>query len=148
MLFGNLQPLDGKILIDNRELSYRQLREIIFYNSQFSNVFSDNYANNVTLFDSFTIKEEISLPEKHKNKILKSDNCSQLSGGQKQMIKLQRAILSQMPILLMDEPFSAMNSELEIDLTKKLVQLDKTIILVSHNTNPDYLNLFDEVIYL
>ncbi|MGF3066092.1 ATP-binding cassette domain-containing protein [Facklamia sp. P12955] len=90
----------------------------------------------------------MSLPEKHKNKILKSDNCSQLSGGQKQMIKLQRAILSQMPILLMDEPFSAMNSELEIDLTKKLVQLDKTIILVSHNTNPDYLNLFDEVIYL
>lgn len=60
-----------------------------------------------------------------------------LSGGQKQRIGLARALASYPPILLMDEPFGALDPITRSSIRKEFKELDefrkKTIILVTHD---------------
>ncbi len=77
-----------------------------------------------------------------------SKNCNEVSGGEKQIVLIARALLSDKEILVLDEPFSAMNTDLEANLTKELLNSGKTIILVTHNREKEYLDMFDFVIYL
>jgi ABC-type bacteriocin/lantibiotic exporter with double-glycine peptidase domain len=70
---------------------------------------------------------------------------SKLSGGQRQIIALLRAILKNKKIILLDEPTSSLDPETKksvIDLIGNLK--DKTILIVSHDK--DIYKLFDNVI--
>lgn len=62
---------------------------------------------------------------------------SMLSGGQQQRVALARILVSQPRILLLDEPFSALDSHLrfrmEEELRQVIRQFGRTVILVSHN---------------
>jgi len=61
----------------------------------------------------------------------------QLSGGQRQRVGVARALASDPPMLLMDEPFGALDplsrSELQQQFLRMREQLHKTIILVTHD---------------
>lgn len=62
---------------------------------------------------------------------------SQLSGGQKQRVALARAIVTDANILLMDEPFSAIDAKLRKSLQVKIKEIHKklnlTTIFVTHD---------------
>lgn len=76
---------------------------------------------------------------------------SQLSGGQAQRVGVARALASESSILLMDEPFSAVDPVVRADLQKELLRLQstlgRTIIFVTHDMDEaillgDYVAVF------
>lgn len=62
---------------------------------------------------------------------------AQLSGGQQQRVGVARALAADPPILLMDEPFSAVDPVVRADLQRELLELkqrlSKTIVFVTHD---------------
>ncbi|GDY31254.1 ABC transporter ATP-binding protein [Gandjariella thermophila] len=62
---------------------------------------------------------------------------AQLSGGQQQRVGVARALAADPPVLLMDEPFSAVDPVVRADLQDELLrlqqELDKTILFVTHD---------------
>ena len=67
---------------------------------------------------------------------------AQLSGGQKQRVAMVRMIASEPDILLLDEPFSALDSylkwELEQEMRDMLAEVQKPVLFVSHNRDEVY----------
>lgn len=71
-----------------------------------------------------------------------------LSGGQKQAIALARALIGRPPVLLFDEPTSAMDVKTEAEVVQRLKQATKnsTMVIVTHRTS--LLDLVDRVIVI
>ena len=74
---------------------------------------------------------------------------SQLSGGQSQRASIARALVSKPKVLLMDEPFSALNEELREEMKNLLKNIHKknnlTIVFVTHDKDEAYF-LSDRII--
>ncbi len=71
-----------------------------------------------------------------------------LSGGQKQAIALARALIGRPPVMLFDEPTSAMDVRTEAEVIQRLKHAtkDTTLVIVTHRTS--LLDLVDRVIVI
>ncbi|WP_176085050.1 ATP-binding cassette domain-containing protein [Martelella sp. HB161492] len=69
-----------------------------------------------------------------------------LSGGERQRVAFARALVRERPILLLDEPFAALDPEMRAEMVKLLLELHQetgnTVIMVSHE--PDEMNAIAE----
>ena len=76
---------------------------------------------------------------------------AQLSGGQQQRVGVARALASDPNILLMDEPFAAVDPIVRADLQRETMrlqqELDKTVVFVTHDIDEAFL-LGDQVVIL
>jgi len=76
---------------------------------------------------------------------------SQLSGGQQQRVGVARALAVEPNILLMDEPFGAVDPivrrELQTEVIRLQRELDKTVVFVTHDIDEAFL-LGDQVVIL
>jgi NitT/TauT family transport system ATP-binding protein len=75
----------------------------------------------------------------------------QLSGGMRQRVALARALIMQRPIMLMDEPFAALDAQTKIVMQEELVRIYEankmTILFVTHAIDEAIL-LGDEVVVM
>ena len=98
------------------------------------------------LFPTLSAKDNVSITlskNAHLEKLLedmqisdfKDKKPSELSGGMKTRVSLARALSNDADIILLDEPFSALNTKLKQRLAENMLPYlkDKTVILVSHN---------------
>lgn len=152
----------GSIKINDIELvdyPINQLRELITYIPQDCYLFEGTIAENISYGrSSLTSRQDIIKAAKlaYAHDFISefldgydtvvTEGGSNLSGGQRQRIAIARAFLKNSPILLMDEPSSALDSESELALHKAMKELmqDKLVIMVSHRDTAD--NDFDRVV--
>jgi len=75
----------------------------------------------------------------------------QLSGGQQQRVGLARALAADPPVLLMDEPFGALDAVTRAGITHEFSQLEvlknKTIVLVTHDIREAF-DLGDKILLM
>lgn len=150
LLLAVYDPTDGKLttVTENgeREISARD-RDLFAYVPQGNFLFSGTIRENLTFFCKktpsdadidFAIKTALAdfvydLPERLETQL--TERGGGLSEGQIQRLALARAILSDRPILLLDETTSALDETTETALLKNLNALtDKTIIMITHRS--------------
>jgi osmoprotectant transport system ATP-binding protein len=145
-----LEPTQGEILItgrSSRTWDPIQLRRGIGYVIQDAGLFPHwTVARNIGLVPSLElwpeekiharVREMLSLvglpPEEFAQR-----RPAELSGGQKQRVGVARALAADPPILLMDEPFAALDPIMRADLQREFralaLRLQKTIVFVTHD---------------
>lgn len=143
-----IKPKEQEVFINGVDILNLDIRNLIFYSSSaivFKGSVFDNIAisnkKNVVNKDCYEIIDDFS--DRHIDYF-----GSNLSYGQKAKIALARALNSDREILILDEIFANVDEKSELELTKKLIESEKTIILITHNRDNEYLKLFDEVIQM
>jgi NitT/TauT family transport system ATP-binding protein len=75
----------------------------------------------------------------------------QLSGGMRQRVALCRALMHDPPLLLMDEPFGALDAltreQLNLDVMRLIAEIGKTVVFVTHSIDEAVL-MSDQVVVL
>lgn len=150
MLNRLIEPTDGTILTDGVAMTSRDLREL--------RLNTGYVLQQATLFPNMTVFENIALiPEMKKwDKAKRLEEATrlltqvgldpavylhkmpdQLSGGEQQRVGILRAIITQPKVLLMDEPFSALDPISRGQLQELIKQLHETyqmtIVFVTHD---------------
>lgn len=149
-------PDQGKIVIDGVTVFDSEKRINLPPQQRQVGLLFQNYA----LFPNMTVKENIlcGLREKQTREEkaalaaefvkrfhlegLENHLPSQLSGGQKQRCALARMLIGKPRLIMLDEPFSALDSHLRWILERELLQIirefDGTVLLVSHDRDEVY----------
>ncbi|MDD2476410.1 MAG: ABC transporter ATP-binding protein [Dysgonamonadaceae bacterium] len=106
----------------------------VFYMSQNQHVFSESFLDNATIFKTYSLPDEQTLRKLplYEN-IFDSQDCSTLSGGEQQVMKICRMLSQEKEFILVDEPFSAIDTENRKKLFHLLSESRSTIILVAHD---------------
>src|ERR1700749_895664 len=144
-----IEPTSGKIFIDGKNIldqSPELLRRGIGYVLQNNGLFPHyTIAENIAIvpqllkWDSKKIEKRIhELIEKlHLSTDQLKAYPNELSGGQQQRVGLARALMADPPVLLMDEPFGALDNVTRSKIQAEFKALDelkrKTIIMVTHD---------------
>jgi len=161
MIAGLMKPEEGKIVVNKN--TWLDVKKGIFLKPQQRSIgflFQD-YA----LFPNMTVQENLLYAmEKGQNKNivdelieiielndLRHRKPATLSGGQNQRVALARALVRKPEILMLDEPLSALDSQMRIKLQDFILKVHKqynlTTILVSHDAN-EVIKLSDKVFFL
>lgn len=158
-MIAGLIPYDGKIYIDNQDIdlfSRQSISNVVAYIPQNVKLFNRSIYENINYGSNYSEKYIWSIINKYKlidfyksfNDGLKTNvgkEGSKLSGGQKQIVAITRALIQDKKIILLDEPTASLDPKFKdyvIDLLK--VIKGKTIIIITHDKSLN--DLFDDMI--
>ena len=152
ILCGFYYPKQGTYRIyghDFREWDIDALRRHIGLVSQNVFLFPGTIAQNVAYGKTGATREEVieackkanihdfimQLPQGYETEV--GERGARLSGGQKQRLSIARAFLKDAPILLLDEPTSAVDIETEqgIQVVLREISRNRTVITIAHRLN-------------
>ena len=138
-------PYCGSIKVDEQELSAlseEQRCALIAYQGHDPELLSDSVRNNIALGDDRDVKvylravcldEEVAaMPEGMATRV--GAGGIRLSGGQQARLALARTLAHKKPLLILDDPFSALDRQTEQQIFENLkaVASDSIVLLISH----------------
>ncbi|MFB5139756.1 type I secretion system permease/ATPase [Vibrio diabolicus] len=163
LIMGLYKPTEGHVRIDDTDIAqlhHVDVRRNIGCVPQDSNLFFGSIRDNITLGRPLTDDRDVldaanragvtaftqSDPAGLERQV--GEGGAMLSGGQRQAVTIARAFLGRPPVLLMDEPTSAMDNRSEMHIKHQLSQLkpSETLILITHKTS--MLDIVDRVIVM
>ncbi|HTP74755.1 MAG TPA: type I secretion system permease/ATPase [Burkholderiaceae bacterium] len=163
LMMGLYEPTDGAVLLDGvdlRQLDPADVRRsvgcvsqdvLLFYGSMRENItLGLPYADDSAVVAAAETAGLLDFVNRHPRgfDMPVGERGDSLSGGQRQCVGLARALLHNAPVLLLDEPTSAMDFSTEAQITQRIstwAQL-KTVVLVTHRTS--LLSLVSRVIVI
>ncbi|UOR16760.1 type I secretion system permease/ATPase [Qipengyuania aquimaris] len=163
MMLGLYPPQEGMVLVDGVDIAQfdpYSLRAQIGSVLQEPALFSGSIRENIVLERPFIDDEEmlraarVSGTDTFVSRISNGydlklvDRGEGLSGGQRQSIAIARALAGKPPIVVMDEPSSAMDAQTETDLIARLEDelKGRTLVIVTHRQ--PLLKLVDRIVIL
>jgi ATP-binding cassette subfamily C protein LapB len=152
LMMGLYQPTDGAVLLDGidlRQLDPADVRRncahvsqdvTLFYGTLRENIaFGLPYADDSAIVAAAEVAGMTDFVNRHPRgfDMTVGERGESLSGGQRQSVGIARAVLHNAPILLLDEPTSAMDFSTEGQITARMTQFvhNKTVVLVTHRTS-------------
>ncbi|MBW7902527.1 MAG: ABC transporter ATP-binding protein [Rhodocyclaceae bacterium] len=149
LLMRHADPQRGRVLIggiDIRRLRPDQLSAMISAVFQDVYLFDDSILANIRMARPGATDEEVEaaaraahchefiarLPDGYRTRV--GDIGGRLSGGECQRISIARALLKDAPIVVLDEPTAALDSESEVAVQQAIDALvrDRTVIVIAH----------------
>ena len=149
MLMKFIYPSSGAVYLNGKDyacMNRKEIGEYIVMVPQTVNLFSDTIRNNLLLANPsatdeklWQVLKEVSL-DKHIRRMsegldtMVSESGSNISGGQKQMMGIARALLTDAEYIIFDEATSAVDPESEKIIWQCIEKLSKkrTLIIISH----------------
>ena len=163
LLLRFLDPMNGKVLLNGRDLrEYRQedVRATFALAGQEAHVFDSTIRANLLLARPDATDSDLraalrrvclddwvaSLPDGLDT--LVGEDGSRLSGGQRQRLTIARALLSDAPVLVLDEPTAHLDPETAQAVVHEAFAAagDRSVLLITHRE--EGLDLVDEVVTL
>jgi ATP-binding cassette, subfamily C, bacterial LapB len=152
LMMGLYRPSEGAVLLDGIDLNQldpADLRKnvgcvsqdvLLFYGSLRDNItFGLPYADDGSVLAAAEVAGLSEFVNRHPHgfDMNVGERGERLSGGQRQAVGLARAVLHDTPLLLLDEPTSAMDFSTEAQITRRLTEFSagKTVVLVTHRTS-------------
>ena len=157
LIAGLLEPSTGKILIDGEQMSKR--KDNLGYMLQKDHLFPWRTIEK-NIFLPLEIKKinteenreyALHLLEKYGLKEFRKKYPDQLSGGMRQRVALIRTMASKPKLLLLDEPFSALDYQTRLSVCDDVFNIikaeKKTAVLVTHDIS-EAISMSDKIIVL
>lgn len=158
-------PKSGEVLIDGvniKDARVRDVREQMTFLSQETTLFDDTILENIRYGRPGASEDDVTQAARLAHVTSFTDTMpmrlntpvgeqgKQLSGGQRQRIAIARAILRDAPILILDEPTSAIDAQSEHLIYESLREFVKgrTAILITHCLTPTLLEFLDRIVVL
>jgi ATP-binding cassette subfamily B protein len=148
--------------VDVFDIPLKLFKEQIAYVPQEPFLFSDSILNNIKLAKENATTEEVEQASKitdiHKDilnfprsyETIVGEQGVTLSGGERQRVSIARAIITKRPIMIFDDPLSAVDTETERNIIQNLKEFFKdnkiTAIIVSQRISA--LSILDKVIVI
>lgn len=157
---GFVQPQQGQIIVENQDISHlppeKRPTAMVFQ--------SYNLWPHMKIFDNLAFSMKLRKKNKKEvrervqwalNLIRLEDIAhkypSELSGGQQQRVALARALLLEPKVLLLDEPFSALDAKLRYELREELRDIQSkhhlTMLFVTHDQE-EALSISDRIVVM
>ena len=163
LLLRFLDPEEGRVTLaghDIRDLRQNDVRRTFALAGQNAYVFNSTIRANLSLARPGATDAELedalhraslgdwvaSLPDGLETRV--GEEGTELSGGQRQRLTVARALLSEAPVLVLDEPTAHLDPETAEVLVRDVLAAagDRSILLITHR--PEGLDLVDEIVEL
>ena len=159
LLQKQVSDYQGSVKINDTEIkkiSDNFIWKNIGYIQQTPFIFNDTIRNNVTLYDNYTDEEiyavlsEIGMIDFVKKQVngldsIISENGKNLSGGQAQRIAIARVLIRKYDWIIADEVTSNLDGNSKKQIIEALFNKASNLLVITHDTQSDYMKKFDKV---